>query len=150
MAKSTRSTKFRKVNVDDFDENRFRDDEQTDDVVTGPDEAEVNQYLLQKKNTDALHAVLRNPPIGSKNQATKDKAFALVLRVLSSFKSSEVENAVKKLDKETIDILMKYLYKGFLTPTEKSSAILLTWHEKAVSCGGLGSIVRVLTDRKSV
>ncbi|XP_077986685.1 actin-related protein 2/3 complex subunit 5-C-like [Glandiceps talaboti] len=150
MAKSSRSTQFRCVNVDDFDENRFREDEQTDDVAAGPDEAEVTGYLNQKKNIDALHAVLRNPPVGSKNHASKDKAFQLVLRVLSAFKSSEMENGVKQLDKDTLDILMKYLYKGFECPTDNSSAILLTWHEKAVSSGGLGSIVRVLTDRKSV
>jgi actin related protein 2/3 complex subunit 5 len=45
---------------------------------------------------------------------------------------------------------MKYIYRGFSEPTDNSGAILLTWHEKAYAIGGLGSIVRVLTDRKTV
>ena len=41
-----------------------------------------------------------------------------------------MEKAVKALDKNEQDVLMKYIYRGFSEPTEGSSAILLTWHEK--------------------
>ncbi|XP_077868661.1 actin-related protein 2/3 complex subunit 5-C-like [Saccoglossus kowalevskii] len=149
MAKNTGSSKFRKVDVDEYDENKYEDD-QTGEVAGGPDEGEVMSYLNQGKNSDALHAVLRDAPIGSKNQAVKDKAMMLVLRVLTAFKTSEIEKSVKTLDNQTVDILMKYIYKGFELATDNSNAALLTWHEKAVAAGGLGSIVRVLTDRKSV
>nr|XP_015222632.1 PREDICTED: actin-related protein 2/3 complex subunit 5-like protein [Lepisosteus oculatus] len=98
----------------------------------------------------AFHAVLRNPPINSKNQAAKERAQGIVLRVLTSFRSSEIEPAVKSLDKNGVDLLMKYIYRGFEKPSENSSAILLQWHEKAFAVGGLGSIVRVLTARKTV
>lgn len=54
----------------------------------------------------------------------------MVLKVLTSFKSSEIEQAVNSLDSSGIDLLMKYIYKGFEKPTENSSAILLQWHEK--------------------
>lgn len=54
----------------------------------------------------------------------------MVLRVLTSFKGSEIEPAVNSLDSNGIDLLMKYIYKGFEKPTENSSAILLQWHEK--------------------
>lgn len=60
----------------------------------------------------------------------QDKAFAVVLRVLTAVKSAEVEKAVKTLDKNEQDVLMKYIYRGFAEPTEGSSATLLTWHEK--------------------
>ena len=60
----------------------------------------------------------------------QDKAFNLVMRVLTAFKTTDVEKVVNSLDNDTIDILMKYIYKGFSSPTENSSAILLTWHEK--------------------
>ena len=60
----------------------------------------------------------------------QDKAFALVLRVLTAVKSAEVEKAVKILDKNEQDVLMKYIYRGFAEPTDGSSAVLLTWHEK--------------------
>lgn len=64
---------------------------------------------------------------------TQDKAFGIVLRVLLSFKSSDIENAIRTLDQPRLDTLMKYIYKGFEFPSDGSSALLLTWHEK-VSC----------------
>ena len=52
------------------------------------------------------------------------------MKVLTNFKSSEIEQAVQSLDRNGIDLLMKYIYKGFEKPTENSSAVLLQWHEK--------------------
>lgn len=98
----------------------------------------------------ALQAALKNPPINAKNQSAKDKAEGLVLKVLVSFKSNEIEKAVQSLDKNSVDLLMKYIYKGFESPSDNSSAVLLQWHEKALAVGGVGSIVRVLTARKTV
>ena len=74
----------------------------------------------------------------------------LVLRVLLSTKTNQVEECVKQLDNDQKDILMKYIYRGFEKPSEGSSAQLLTWHEKTFASAGLGCIVRVLTDRKQV
>lgn len=62
-----------------------------------------------------------------------------MLKVLTSFKSSEIEQAVNSLDRNGVDLLMKYIYKGFEKPTENSSAILLQWHEKVRAGGTLGS-----------
>lgn len=61
---------------------------------------------------------------------SQERAQAVVLKVLTSFRSSDIEPAVKSLDKNGVDLLMKYIYKGFERPTENSSAILLQWHEK--------------------
>ncbi|NWX85429.1 ARP5L protein, partial [Nothoprocta pentlandii] len=80
----------------------------------------------------------------------QEEAHGMVLKVLTSFRSSEIEQAVSSLDRSDIDLLMKYIYKGFEQPTENSSAIVLQWHEKALAVGVLGSIVRVLTSRKTV
>ena len=55
---------------------------------------------------------------------------AIVLDVLTRFRSAEVEKAVNGLSMDQVDILMKYLYRGFACPTEKSCGILLVWHEK--------------------
>ncbi|RLV93909.1 hypothetical protein DV515_00013293, partial [Chloebia gouldiae] len=60
-----------------------------------------------------------------------EQAQGTMLKVLTSFKSSEIEQAVNSLDRNGVDLLMKYIYKGFEKPTENSSAILLQWHEKA-------------------
>ncbi|XP_021354990.1 actin-related protein 2/3 complex subunit 5-like [Mizuhopecten yessoensis] len=148
MSKNTGASKFRKVNVDQFDEDLYEDEEDDQEVDVGPNEGEVNTLLAQSKQKEALAAALKNPPIGRKNQALKDKSTNLVVRVLQSFKSNEIESCVKTLDAKSIDILMKYIYKGFEFPTENSSASLLGWHDKVFAKAGQGCIIRVLTDKK--
>jgi len=77
---------------------------------------------------------------------------------------------------ELLDALMKYLYKGMsqtstmplraMTPQStgfsqihsrgggegggQAMSVLLSWHEKLVEIAGLGSIIRVMTDRRVV
>jgi len=80
---------------------------------------------------------------------------------------------------EALDVLMKYLYKGMSHTSQPTSAssrtispqhtgfsqihsrgggegggqamsVLLSWHEKLVEIAGQGSIVRVMTDRRTV
>ncbi|KAL8178119.1 UNVERIFIED_CONTAM: Actin- protein 2/3 complex subunit 5 [Gekko kuhli] len=138
MAKHTvSSARFRRVDVDEYDENKFVDEEDGGDGQVG-------------NMTAALQAALKNPPINTKSQAVKDRAESIVLKVLISFKANDIEKAVQSLDKNGVDLLMKYIYKGFESPSDNSSAVLLQWHEKALAAGGVGSIVRVLTARKTV
>ncbi len=177
MSKNTRSFAFRKIDVDEFNEDNYKEDEPVElqSPISGPDEREISQLLNQGKSLDALRTCLKNAPVGSKSQQlkvsfscmfglsnekqnedccrnifTQDNATALTLRVLMSIKSSQIEEAVQSLDPEMLDVLMKYIYRGFEIPSEGSSAHLLSWHEKAFAVGGLGSISRVLTDRKRV
>uniref|UniRef100_A0A2C9L384 Actin-related protein 2/3 complex subunit 5 n=1 Tax=Biomphalaria glabrata TaxID=6526 RepID=A0A2C9L384_BIOGL len=81
------------------------------------------------KFQEALLHVLQNAPSNSKNQAVKDRAAALAVRVLTNYKG-DMDQCIKSLDNKAVDTLMKYIYRGFETPTENSSAILLTWHQK--------------------
>ncbi|XP_019640949.1 PREDICTED: actin-related protein 2/3 complex subunit 5-like [Branchiostoma belcheri] len=151
MSKNTGASRFRKVDVDEYDENKYEEDVDESPTGTGPNEQEVNGLLQQGENVEALKRVLSNPPTGSKNQSEKSQAVSLVLRVLLSFKKSDMDKGIKALDSKQLDLLMKYIYRGFENPTDdSSSSTLLIWHEKAFAVGGLGSIVRVLTDRKTV
>uniref|UniRef100_A0A671P9W0 Actin-related protein 2/3 complex subunit 5 n=1 Tax=Sinocyclocheilus anshuiensis TaxID=1608454 RepID=A0A671P9W0_9TELE len=135
MSKNTVSDRFRKVDVDEYDENKFVDEEEGGENQLGPDEAEVDSLIRQYPSLFT---------------GQHDRAEGLVLKVLSSFKSTDIEKGVQSLDKNGVDLLMKYIYKGFERPSENSSAVLLQWHEKALSAGGVGCIVRVLTARKTV
>ncbi|KAI1715499.1 ARP2/3 complex 16 kDa subunit (p16-Arc) domain-containing protein [Ditylenchus destructor] len=149
MAKNILSnTSYRNLDVDIFDVDRFVDGEEADTPGLGPDEQQVKQLLQSNKNVDALKAALANPPLKTKNQAIKDKTTGIVTKVLTSFKSSEIEAAVNTLSSDEIDLLMKYVYKGMeLLADGQTSTSLLAWHAHLFSSCGHGGIVRVFCDR---
>ncbi|GIY83109.1 hypothetical protein CEXT_748561 [Caerostris extrusa] len=152
MAKNTISSAFRKIDVDQYNDDCYNEEEASEphSPPTGPDEQEILNLVNQGKHVDALKILLRSAPITTKNQSIKDVAFNLILRVILSIKTSDIEKTVSQLDRDQIDMLMKYVYKGFENPSEGRSAHLLAWHEKVYAAGGIGSIVRVLTDKKRV
>uniref|UniRef100_A0A3B3S239 Actin-related protein 2/3 complex subunit 5 n=1 Tax=Paramormyrops kingsleyae TaxID=1676925 RepID=A0A3B3S239_9TELE len=153
MAKNTLSSRFRRVDIDEYDENKFVDDQDEAAEHLGPDSAEVDNLIRKYPLPESRQTYRQNstnPPINTKNPAVKERAQAIVLKVLTSFRAGDIEQAVRSLDRNGVDLLMKYIYRGFEKPSDNSSAILLQWHEKAFAVGGLGSIVRVLTSRKTV
>jgi actin related protein 2/3 complex subunit 5 len=52
------------------------------------------------------------------------------MKVLLSFKAADIDSAVAGLDTGKLDVLMKYIYRGFELPSEGSSAQLLVWHDR--------------------
>ncbi|KAL7053404.1 hypothetical protein AAHC03_019484 [Spirometra sp. Aus1] len=149
MAVNTGDTRFRKLDVDSVVETNFQDDG-TDDISSSFNERDVENLLNGGRNTEALSYILQNAPIGSKNQALKDAALALALRSMSSLKSAQIDEFVSGLKQEQLDLLMKYIYRGFQSPRDIAPAALLAWHEKVYAKGSISSIIRVLVDSKGV
>ncbi|KAJ3139192.1 Actin- protein 2/3 complex subunit 5 [Geranomyces variabilis] len=151
----------RKVNVDQYaDEDIFVDENQTaqgSTAVSAQTEAEVEaragevrNYLSRGDTPAAVIKALENPPAGREVTAVKDKNTATVMSALAAARSTDILSIVKSLDSKQTDVLMKYIYRGMASPELYNSAVLLAWHEKTVEVAGLGSIVRVLTDRRTV
>jgi len=93
----------------------------------------------------------------------QDELLATVMETLAAVKPSEAAALLKSFSIESIDMLMKFVYKGMARPETYRDSNLLVWHERvnywlsvkpsmtnlkqAFEIGGHGSIVRVLTDR---
>ena len=81
MAKNTNSNAFRKIDVDQFNEDNFRDDDgpstPLDNSGSGSaeteTESEVSNLLSSGNHAEALKLSLANAPIGNKNQEEKVK-----------------------------------------------------------------------------
>lgn len=150
MAKNTENNAFRTVDVDQYSEDNYKEEEVPEPSTHGPSESEISSLLAQNKPLDALKHVLSHAPLGSKDPAAKEASMVVALRVLVAVKASMIDEAVGQLDSEARDVLMKIIYRGFEQPSEGSSAHLLIWHEKVFAVSGVGSVVRVLTDKKKV
>ena len=113
----------------------------------------VEKLIQREKLVEAFREVLQHSaPNKSKNQQEKDIVLLLVMKILVSVNGEDnIKEFVKKLDGDgEKDILMKYVYRGFERPAHGSSAKLLIWNEITLSATGLGTIVRVFTDRNKV
>jgi actin related protein 2/3 complex subunit 5 len=95
-----------------------------------------------------------------------------LVTILNSTKATDIPSVLKSLSIDEQDTLMKYLYKGMGMPGwgDLSGSVLLGWHEKVFTftrlmlsaladrlevvqlteVAGVGCIVRVMTDRRTV
>ncbi|KAF2359013.1 Actin-related protein 2/3 complex subunit 5 [Trinorchestia longiramus] len=154
MAKNTLSSEFRQLDVDQYNEDNFREEDGEVTLPAGVDEETVINHLNKGEEPEALRLLLQNAPSANKgcNEQAKDLALSLVLKVLlsKSIGKAKMDDIISQLDQSLLDVLMKYIYRGFESPSEGSSATLLQWHEKVFNVAGIGCIVRVLSDRKRV
>ena len=78
MAKNTSSKAFRRIDVDKYDENIFRDPDDEGPVVPekvgGVSATEIESLIQSGNNVEALKAVLSSAPIGNKNKTEKSSA----------------------------------------------------------------------------
>merc|ERR1712119_16734 len=148
MSKNTNERAFRTVDVDLYNEDNYKE-ELDNEVDTGTtDDNQINSLLNANKNVEALKLFLFGSPLSRKDPEAKKSSLDLAMKILMATKVGQIEKAVSDLDNDSRDMLMKFIYKGFEVPSEGSSAHLLLWHEKIFNVTGVGSVVRVLTDKK--
>ena len=111
-------------------------------------EAAVESLLRSKRVGDALRDSLADPPVASKDLELKSKNTVIVLKVIAAVEDRQIDEVLGALSPDACDVLMKYIYKGLESPEQSSQ--LLKWHAKLLDKAGLGSIVRVMADRKTV
>ncbi|CAG5089262.1 Oidioi.mRNA.OKI2018_I69.PAR.g12152.t1.cds [Oikopleura dioica] len=148
MTTSSLSRDFRKINIEQYEED-FYEDEIVDNGARGPDMNQVQSFISAGKPQDALKVALQNAPTCVNNPQTKKTAAEIVVRALTSHKNSQIQPSVDSLTPDELDILMKYIYKAFsLNQDSNTCASLLQWHDKVHTKAGSGAIVRVLADRE--
>ncbi|CAO3669102.1 unnamed protein product [Umbelopsis vinacea] len=96
---------------------------------------DVRNLLTRGNINDALTKSLEDPPYG---------------RNLEMPRANDIPTAIKGLDVDQQDVLMKYLYAALAKPEQFNPGMLLSWHEKLTEVAGPGSIVRVMTDKRTV
>jgi len=101
---------------------------------------------------DALKVSLSSPPYGLDPSLESSKALATrsVMDVITATKSTDIAKTIQQLTLEEQDVLIKYIYRGFKYPELSNCGLLLTWHDKLVEAAGIGAVVRVLTDRRTL
>ena len=116
--------------------------------IVSQNEQTAMQALNASRGSSAIADVLSNPILGCKNQSLKDRNADVMMKLLTCVKEAGVKAIVDTLNEDQIDLLMKYVYR--LLESGENSPILLKWHECAFEKGGLGTIVRVISERRTV
>ena len=111
----------------------------------------VKSLLTSHDKKGALEAALRKPPLASKEQGIKDSTTELVASVLNQVSENEIESVLAPLNNDLLDVLMKYLYR-IMQDSDKGTnyGVILKMHDAIHSKAGIGSIVRTITERKTV
>ncbi|KAF8471972.1 actin-related protein 2/3 complex subunit 5 [Kalaharituber pfeilii] len=120
---------------------------------------QCRQFLQRGEQEAALRFALEKVPYGG-DEAGKDLHLQTVLEILSSIKSVEMAATLSRISElpngtELLDVLTKYIYKGMKDASSGAGtggkmSVLLSWHEKVIDVAGEGSIVRCMTDRRTV
>ncbi|KAJ2777915.1 arp2/3 complex subunit [Coemansia javaensis] len=112
--------------------------------------AAVRAAITRGDTVDALGRALAEPPYGRGLEAAQAANAQLVGEILMATRVQDIGSVVGGLTDDDRDVLLKYIYHGLARPAAFNCGVLLGWHERIVEAGGLGSIVRVLADRRTV
>ena len=96
-----------------------------------------------------LDTLLATAPAGSKDASQKQAHADQVFAALDKIADSKIDLTLDAMTPDAGDVLLKYVYKGLETPSDRTPS-LLKWQAKLAEKFGVGSIVRVLSDRKTV
>ncbi|KAI6232962.1 Actin-related protein 2/3 complex subunit 5 [Aphelenchoides fujianensis] len=152
MSRNLRDTTYRQFDVDELEDAHILDSlvEPIDPAfgdATGPNQAELKKLIDGNRFFDALALVLQNPPLKG-DQETKNATAQAVLKLLTSFKQSEVEGVIKKLNEKQLLMLVKYIYKVMeLTQDFQTSQLLCAWNTACFNESGYGPIGYTLCSR---
>jgi actin related protein 2/3 complex subunit 5 len=58
--------------------------------------------------------------------------------VLNQFRANDIPTAIKELNLDQQDVLMKYLYAALSKPEQFNSGMILNWHEKVCEVDNAG------------
>ncbi|CAO3695443.1 unnamed protein product [Umbelopsis ramanniana] len=152
---------FRRIDIDQYDEDIYTEEEILADAESGRSVDEINSIvdaratdvrnlLTRGNNGEALTKSLEDPPYGRNLENAKAKNIKTVVDVLNQFRANDIPTAIKELNLDQQDVLMKYLYAALSKPEQFNSGMILNWHEKLTEVAGPGSIVRVMTDKRTV
>ncbi|KAI0776625.1 ARP2/3 complex 16 kDa subunit (p16-Arc)-domain-containing protein [Trametes elegans] len=145
---------FRKIDIDQYDEDALLDTELYDADPRDPSQAlndvkqkaaAVRGSLAKGDVVGALTLVLEDAPYGPNVEEAKNQNLQTLVSILNSTKAAEITGVVKALSTDAQDTLMKYLYKGMALPGwgEVSGSVLLGWHEKLTEVAGTESLTHV-------
>mmetsp|Transcript_18268 Transcript_18268/g.56250 ORF Transcript_18268/g.56250 Transcript_18268/m.56250 type:complete len:102 (-) Transcript_18268:38-343(-) len=98
-----------------------------------------------------LNSLLAAAPavMGSKDATQKTAHATKVFQALDKIDDKKIDATVEGMAQEPADILLKYVYRGLEEASERNAS-LFKWQAKLSEKFGIGSVVRVLTDRKTV
>ncbi|KAI9320170.1 actin-related protein 2/3 complex subunit 5 [Dichotomocladium elegans] len=153
---------WRTIDVDQYDEDAYTEDEILAEYeIQLP--ADQVESLARTRSTDvrnyqftrgdpksALLRSLDDPPYGRHLAQAKIISTQTVIDALNLVKANDIVSTISSLSIDQQDLLMKYLYAGLARPELYNSAVLLTWHEKLTEAAGVGCIVRVMSDKRTV
>ena len=112
-------------------------------------EKKVQEYLSKSKNNTAIKFLLKEPPVFTKDEDIKRRYAQCVFNAMKNIRNDKIPNSVSKLDSDQLDVLMKYVYRGLENETKRNAAFL-KWHAEITKKAGVGCIVRMIADRKTV
>lgn len=110
--------------------------------------SKVSSLIASKKMVEAMQLCLEDPPVQSKSEQVKQANANVVFECMQSCSKGDMKKSIDSLDVQQQDVLMKYIYLGLSIP--QNNATLLEWHAVLLKVSGVASIIRALTDRKTV